>query len=103
MTCTWPLLIVVHMFIVDVKNPAAASAFNEKLFSILTFDIVPPEVTFDKFTEMEPEAPKDDLEGAGYESTSPVRNLGSVFIYMILLPTLVEMLAFIHAKLWEKL
>ena len=46
---TETLLIVVHMWIVNVNTPAATQAFNSFVFSILTFDVIPMDTTYDKW------------------------------------------------------
>jgi hypothetical protein len=72
------------MFTVDVDMPGAAKLFNSYLVEVLTFDILQVKYTF--YGGLDEGALPLSYDAAGYLSTSLLKNMGSVFLYMLLLP-----------------
>jgi hypothetical protein len=56
------------------------------LFSMVTFDYLPIDVLYDELTGTDEDAASEVLGDIGYDAISSVRNLGSVFVGLCLIP-----------------
>jgi len=84
--------IVVHMSLVNISMPGNASVFFGYLLQIVAFDMVPTDDPYDAIFGFETSKPVSlNFELIGYESVYFIRNMGSMFL-LILLTTFVVIL-----------
>ena len=76
----------VHLNGIDVNAPPAMKKFFGFIFKMVTFDYLPVDTVYDAWTEKEAEAATDALGDIGYDAISIVRNMGSVFVALVLIP-----------------
>ncbi len=74
---TTTLVIVLHIFLVDVGQPEAAFAFNNRLIETLTYSLF--------FFDNTKNSAHADISIHRYNYVSPVLNLGYLVVYMPLL------------------
>lgn len=91
--------IIVHMVLVNVSIPANAALFYAHFLEIVNFDILPTDGLYEYLFDLkEGDAISVNFEMLGYETIYMIKNLGSVFIFMMYFP-IVAILAFIFKRL----
>ena len=76
------------MISISERIPGAAKQFNEELLQVLTFNFFHAKQLVSWLFGKEAALKATGLDSAGYYSESPLHNLGSLFVFMVLLPVL---------------
>ena len=75
------------MFILTLSYPGHVQDLFASLFPLVTLDLVPTDDIYDnylKFSEVEEQSVSDQFEQVGYGATLIVRNMGSMFLILVL-------------------
>jgi len=77
------------MFTFNLIYPVNLQDFFGALFPLLTFDMIPTDEIYETifgFSKIDTQPLTDQLDAVGYSSTITVINMGSLFIFIIILP-----------------
>lgn len=95
------LAMIIHMFILQLNYPVHVQEFFASLFPLITFDVIPTEKLYEftlDFDEVEEESLTDQFEIVGYGDILMIRNMGSMFLMLVMMPIL-TVLSWIALKL----
>jgi hypothetical protein len=92
------LNMAVHLNGIDIQSPPVLTSFFAFIFEMVTYDFLPVDVIWDYLTGLPMKPPTEILGSIGYEDSSPVRNMGSVFIGLAIIPIGIVYL-FLYAKI----
>ena len=83
----------VHMFMLQLDYPEPTMEFFGGLFPFITFDMVPTDDLYEEmfnFNEHEEDINSnlisDQFEILGYEYVNMIGNMGSMYLYLLILP-----------------
>ena len=80
------LSLITHLFMMQISFPVIALTFFSYVFEFVTFDLIPTDLIYPYIFDFSGDKPYSaQAEAIGYESRYIVWNLGSLFLYIILI------------------
>jgi len=80
------LSIVTHQLLINLSYPALLMLYFSYIFEFVSFDLIPTDDFYDYIFGFQNEPFSSQAEELGYESHNLIRNMGSLFLTLLLTP-----------------